>query len=139
MERWIQMHYQIKERERALEISKAREFFYWFTAFYNVSLVGLIYRFVLGEKWFCEMLRLLCFDISVFENNFFFQIFRYKVTKRTTNLMPIVPFTFILAYTFDSAYGSKFHRIRGLFTIFYFTFECFFSYSIFIAENYLWS
>lgn len=38
------MHYQIKERERALEISKSRELFYWFAAFYNVSMVGLFYR-----------------------------------------------------------------------------------------------
>lgn len=44
MERWIHMHYQIKERERALEISKSRELFYWLGAFYNVSLVGLLYR-----------------------------------------------------------------------------------------------
>lgn len=46
MERWIQMHYQIKEREKALEISKSRELFYWYGAFYNVSMVGLLYRFV---------------------------------------------------------------------------------------------
>lgn len=45
MERWIQMHYQIKERERALEISKSRELFYWLGAFYNVSLIGLFYRY----------------------------------------------------------------------------------------------
>lgn len=44
MERWIHMHYQIKERERALEISKSRELFYWIGAFYNVSMVGLFYR-----------------------------------------------------------------------------------------------
>lgn len=44
MERWIQMHYQIKERERALEISKSRELFYWLGAFYNVSCIGLFYR-----------------------------------------------------------------------------------------------
>lgn len=45
MERWIQMHYKIKERENAMEIAKARELFYWFGAFYNVSLVGLLYRY----------------------------------------------------------------------------------------------
>lgn len=44
MERWIQMHYQIKEREKALEIARNREFLYWFGAFYNVSLAGLLYR-----------------------------------------------------------------------------------------------
>ncbi|XP_055316815.1 plasminogen receptor (KT) [Sitodiplosis mosellana] len=81
MERWIQMHYQIKERERALEISKNRELFYWLGAFYNVSLVGLLYR--------------------------------YKVTKRTTNLMAVVPLTFALAYYADLAYGSKLYRIRA--------------------------
>lgn len=46
MERWIQMHYEIKEREKALEIAKSREFLYWFGAFYSVSVVGLLYRFV---------------------------------------------------------------------------------------------
>ncbi|XP_031632804.1 plasminogen receptor (KT) [Contarinia nasturtii] len=81
MERWIQMHYQIKERERALEISKSRELFYWIGAFYNVSLIGLFYR--------------------------------YKITKRTTNLMAIVPLTFVLGYYGDLAYGSKLHRIRA--------------------------
>lgn len=44
MERLIEMHSQLKKRERALEISKARELFYWFGAFYNVSVVGLMYR-----------------------------------------------------------------------------------------------
>lgn len=45
MERWIQMHYQIKERETALEISRARELFYWLASFYGVATVGLIGRF----------------------------------------------------------------------------------------------
>lgn len=44
MDRWIQMHYQIKERERALNISQSRELFYWLTAFYAVSMAGMIYR-----------------------------------------------------------------------------------------------
>lgn len=42
-----------------------------------------------------------------------FLFFRYKVTKRTTNLMGIAPLTFVLAYYADLAYGSKLHRIRG--------------------------
>uniref|UniRef100_T1GWL2 Plasminogen receptor (KT) n=1 Tax=Megaselia scalaris TaxID=36166 RepID=T1GWL2_MEGSC len=45
MERWIQMHYQIKSRERALEISKNRELFYWVSSFYMVSFVGSLLRY----------------------------------------------------------------------------------------------
>ncbi|XP_037926183.1 plasminogen receptor (KT) isoform X2 [Hermetia illucens] len=45
MERWIQMHYQIKERELALNIARNRELFYWITNFYIVSLVGFISRY----------------------------------------------------------------------------------------------
>ncbi|XP_053696504.1 plasminogen receptor (KT) [Sabethes cyaneus] len=45
MERWIQMHYQIKERETALQISRARELFYWLGSFYCVATVGLIGRY----------------------------------------------------------------------------------------------
>lgn len=39
------MHFQIKERETALEISRARELFYWLASFYGVATVGLIGRF----------------------------------------------------------------------------------------------
>lgn len=45
----------------------------------------------------------------------FFFVFRYKVTKRTTNLMAVVPLSFVLAYYADLAYGSKLHRIHGEF------------------------
>lgn len=45
MERWIQMHFQMKEREAAMEISRARELFYWLASFYCVSTVGFIGRF----------------------------------------------------------------------------------------------
>lgn len=41
--------------------------------------------------------------------------FRYKITKRSNNLMAIVPLTFVLGYCADLAYGSKLHRIQGLF------------------------
>lgn len=42
MERWIQMHYQIKEREQALEIAKNRELFYWLGGFYLTAVFGSI-------------------------------------------------------------------------------------------------
>ncbi|KAM7347270.1 plasminogen receptor (KT) isoform 1-T4 [Cochliomyia hominivorax] len=42
MERWIQMHYQIKEREQATQIARDREFFYWLSGFYITSLFGCI-------------------------------------------------------------------------------------------------
>ncbi|XP_075156448.1 plasminogen receptor (KT) isoform X2 [Haematobia irritans] len=40
MERWIQMHYQIKEREEAITIAHNRELFYWLSGFYITSLFG---------------------------------------------------------------------------------------------------
>lgn len=40
MERWIQMHYQIKEREEAIAIARNRELFYWVSGFYITSLFG---------------------------------------------------------------------------------------------------
>lgn len=46
MERWIQMQYQIKERERAMEISRSRELFYWLGSFYTVSMVGILSRYI---------------------------------------------------------------------------------------------
>lgn len=109
------MHYQIKERERALEISKSRELFYWIGAFYNVSFIGLLYRLVCytGTKIYISFH--LASTISI---DFFLKIFRYKVTKRTTNLMAVVPLTFVLAYYADLAYGSKLYRIKGLFIYF---------------------
>lgn len=45
MERWIQMHYQIRERDVAMEISRSRELFYWIGSFYAVSLIGMVSRF----------------------------------------------------------------------------------------------
>lgn len=44
MDRWIQMHYQIKEREFALEISRSRELFFWLGSFYTVTLMGIVSR-----------------------------------------------------------------------------------------------
>ncbi|XP_011200557.2 PREDICTED: plasminogen receptor (KT) [Bactrocera latifrons] len=40
MERWIQLHYQIKEREMATYIAGKRELFYWLSAFYMTSSIG---------------------------------------------------------------------------------------------------
>uniref|UniRef100_A0A336M880 CSON010997 protein n=1 Tax=Culicoides sonorensis TaxID=179676 RepID=A0A336M880_CULSO len=45
MERWIQMHYMIKQREMAKEIAKNRELFFWLSAFYAVTSTGIISRF----------------------------------------------------------------------------------------------
>lgn len=45
MERWIQMHYMIKQREMAKEIAKNREMFFWLSAFYVVTSTGLISKF----------------------------------------------------------------------------------------------
>lgn len=45
MERWIQMHYQMRERQQAMEISKNRELFYWISSFYAVSFLGLISKY----------------------------------------------------------------------------------------------
>lgn len=42
MERWIQMHYQIKEREEAIQIARNRELFYWISGFYLTSMFGCI-------------------------------------------------------------------------------------------------
>ncbi|XP_035774057.1 plasminogen receptor (KT)-like [Anopheles albimanus] len=50
MERWIQMHYQMKSRETAMQISKARELFYWLASFYGVSTLGLVSRFRLTKR-----------------------------------------------------------------------------------------
>lgn len=67
MERWIQMHYEIKEREKALEISKSREFLYWFGAFYSVSVVGLLYRFVQVHRTFVLGLSMDITAIHLFQ------------------------------------------------------------------------
>ncbi|KAJ6640605.1 Plasminogen receptor (KT) [Pseudolycoriella hygida] len=81
MERWIQMHYQIKERELALEISRSRELFFWLGSFYAVTLMGIVSR--------------------------------YRTTRRSGVLAPVIPLSFILAYYADLAYGSKIYRIRA--------------------------
>ena len=45
MERYIQLHYQIKTREKALEIAKNRELFFWITGFYIVAFSWITSRF----------------------------------------------------------------------------------------------
>lgn len=45
MERWIQMHYMIKQREMAKEIARNRELFFWLSAFYGVVGTSLISKF----------------------------------------------------------------------------------------------
>ena len=42
MERWIQMNYQIKEREKALELATKRELFYWMAGFYSTAIYGCV-------------------------------------------------------------------------------------------------
>lgn len=36
------MHYQIKEREQAMELAHHRELFYWLGAFYITTLIGSV-------------------------------------------------------------------------------------------------
>lgn len=45
MERWIQMHYQIAERERALKVSASRELFFWLGSFSAVTFGAIFNRF----------------------------------------------------------------------------------------------
>ncbi|XP_060536919.1 plasminogen receptor (KT) [Cylas formicarius] len=47
IERQLQMRYQMRQRQTALEIAKQRELFYWFGAFYLTSVAGAIasYRY----------------------------------------------------------------------------------------------
>jgi Uncharacterised conserved protein (DUF2368) len=45
MERYVQMHYMLYERNKALEVAKQRELFYWIASFYGVSCVSLFSRF----------------------------------------------------------------------------------------------
>ena len=45
MERYIQLHYQIKTREKALEIAKNRELFFWISGFYIVAFSGITSKF----------------------------------------------------------------------------------------------
>lgn len=40
MERWIQMHYQIKERELAVSLAKNRELFFWITGFSATAAIA---------------------------------------------------------------------------------------------------
>lgn len=40
MERWIQMHYQIKERELAVGLAKNRELFFWITGFSGTAAIA---------------------------------------------------------------------------------------------------
>lgn len=46
MERWIQMQFQIKQREKALEIARNRELFIWMFGFYAVAASGIVSKFV---------------------------------------------------------------------------------------------
>lgn len=39
---------------------------------------------------------------------------RFVKTKNPNGLVPMVPLSFIGAYYFDLAYGSKLHRMRGI-------------------------
>ncbi|XP_055922631.1 plasminogen receptor (KT) [Eupeodes corollae] len=42
IERWIQMHYQIKEREVAMSLARNRELFFWITGFWTTSAIACI-------------------------------------------------------------------------------------------------
>lgn len=43
----------------------------------------------------------------------------YRRRRNLNTLAPLVPFTFVMAYQADLAYGNKRHRIRGFFKINY--------------------
>lgn len=60
MERWIQMHYQIKKREQALELAQQRELFYWLGSFYITTIIGSIsvYRRMKNSMVFLPLLPL---------------------------------------------------------------------------------
>jgi hypothetical protein len=45
MERWIQMHAQMKQREKAMEIARNRELFLWMFTFYTVAATGIISKY----------------------------------------------------------------------------------------------
>lgn len=45
MERWIQIHYQIKEREEAVQLARTRELFYWLSGFYAISIFSTIWYY----------------------------------------------------------------------------------------------
>lgn len=103
MDRWIQMHYQIKEREFALEISRSRELFFWLGSFYTVTLMGIVSR------------QTFHFNQRQPQKHKSNEFYRYRTTRRGGILAPVVPMSFVLAYYADLAYGSKIHRIRGWF------------------------
>lgn len=44
MERIIHMNCQLKEREKALEIARNRELFFWVFGFYSVAATGIFSR-----------------------------------------------------------------------------------------------
>lgn len=116
MERWIQMHFQIMEREKATKIAKLRELFLWASPFYIISMAGMIYRQALHWTKLLFPLAIPNQQLQLFysrECSAPIIYFRYKLTKRSNNLIPIVPLTFTVAYLGDYAYGSKISRIRG--------------------------
>ncbi|KAG5676378.1 hypothetical protein PVAND_006219 [Polypedilum vanderplanki] len=45
LERWIQLHAQMKQRERALEIARNRELFLWSLGFYLTAATGIVSKF----------------------------------------------------------------------------------------------
>ncbi|XP_037937805.1 plasminogen receptor (KT) isoform X2 [Teleopsis dalmanni] len=55
MERWIQMHYQIKEREQAMELARKRELFLWLSGFYITSAFGAFIYYQRIRKPFALM------------------------------------------------------------------------------------
>lgn len=42
LERWIQLHAQMKQREKAMEIARNRELFLWLSGFYLVAGSGIV-------------------------------------------------------------------------------------------------
>lgn len=94
------MQFQIKQREKALEIARNRELFIWMFGFYVVAASGIVSKFVLKFSYQFHHLMTL-------------RNFRFARVKRPAVLTPLIPMTFVLFYVGDLGYGSKVHRIHA--------------------------
>lgn len=79
-----------------------------------VQVENFGFSFTFWHWWFPIYSYLIGYKEKITIKMISFMFSRYKITKRTTNLMAVVPLTFLLAYYADLAYGSKLHRIRGM-------------------------
>ncbi|XP_059149480.1 plasminogen receptor (KT)-like [Physella acuta] len=82
LERQLAMQNEMRERQMAVMIARARDMFWFYTAFDSLATVGL----TLGAMR----------------------------SKKYGLLAPLVPLSFVFAYQWDLAYGSKMDRIRAM-------------------------